>query len=201
MGPFLPLLLQSDGCPCYQGKLSFSPTIMKIYKDVFSGDELFSDTYPMKLVDDCIYEVYGKHETRTEGEIQLDGANASAEGEDADGGADPNSTSGVDIVLNHRLTESGFGSKKDYTVYLKDYMKKIVAYLEQNDRAAEVDTFKKNINGYMKDVLGRFKDLQFFVGESMDNDAMIMIMDYKDYQGEERPFLIAFKHGLEEEKV
>merc|ERR1719234_1797228 len=128
----------------------------------------------MKLVDDCIYEVYGKHETRTEGEIQLAGSNASAEGEDADGGADPNSTSGVDIVLNHRLTESGFGSKKDYTVYLKDYM---------------------------KEVLGRFKDLQFFVGESMDNDAMILIMDYKDYQGEERPFLIAFKHGLEEEKV
>merc|ERR1712158_187111 len=110
------------------------------------------------------------HETRCEGEIQLDGANASAEGEDGDAGADPSSTSGVDIVLNHRLTESGFGSKKDYTVY-------------------------------MKDVLGRFKDLQFFVGESMDNDAMIMIMDYKDYQGEERPFLIAFKHGLEEEKV
>ena len=25
-----------------------------------TGDELFSDTYPMKLVDDCIYEVYGK---------------------------------------------------------------------------------------------------------------------------------------------
>merc|ERR1712158_57653 len=161
----------------------------KIYKDVFSGDELFSDTYPMKLVDDCIYEVYGKHETRCEGEIQLDGANASAEGEDGDAGADPSSTSGVDIVLNHRLTESGFGSKKDVT------------YLENNGRAAEVDTFKKNINGYMKDVLGRFKDLQFFVGESMDNDAMIMIMDYKDYQGEERPFLIAFKHGLEEEKV
>ena len=128
------------------------------------------------------------------------------------------SFSGIDIVLNHRLTESGFGSKKDYTVYLKDYMKKIVTYLENNGRADEVDSFKKNINGYMKDVLGRFKDLQFFVGEtsfdqsqfrkknsfsgeSMDNDAMIMIMDYKDYQGEERPFLIAFKHGLEEEKV
>ena len=75
------------------------------------------------------------------------------------------SLSGINIVLNHRLTESGFGSKKDYTVYLKDYMKKIVKYLEDNNRAAEVDTFKKNINGYMKDVLGRFKDLQFFVGE------------------------------------
>ena len=44
-------------------------------------------------------------------------------------------------------------------------MKKIVTYLESNGRTDEVDTFKKNINGYMKDVLGRFKDLQFFVGE------------------------------------
>merc|ERR1711894_100552 len=149
------------------------------YKDVFSGDELFSDTYPMKLVDDCIYEVYGKHETRTEGDIQLEGPNASAEGEDGDAGADPSSTSGVDIVLNHRLVETGFGSKKGYTVYLKDYMKKVVKYLEDNNRAGEVDEFKKNINGVMKELLGKFKDLQFFTGESMEAEAMILIMDYK----------------------
>ena len=29
-----------------------------------SGDELFSDTYKMKLVDDCLYEVYGKVRVR-----------------------------------------------------------------------------------------------------------------------------------------
>merc|ERR1711962_1914765 len=174
---------------------------MKIYKDVFSGDELFSDTYPMKLVDDCLYEVYGKHISRTEGDIQLEGSNASAEGAYADEGGDASTVSGVDVVLNHRLTETGFGSKKDYLVYLKDYMKKVVKYLEDNNRAGEVDVFKKNINNYMKDLLAKFKDLQFFVGESMDNDAMIVIVDYKDYQGEERPVLLAFKHGLEEEKV
>jgi len=172
---------------------------MKIYKDVFSGDELFSDTYPMKLVSDCIYEVYGKHETRVEGDVQLEGSNASAE--EADEGTDSSAVSGVDIILNHRLTETGFGSKKDYTVYLKDYMKKVIKYLEDNNRAGEVDAFKTNINGYMKEVLGRFKDLQFYVGESMDNDAMIVILDYKEYQGEERPVMLAFKHGLEEEKV
>merc|ERR1712073_124352 len=200
MGPFLPLLLQSDGCPCYQGKRSFSTTTMKIYKDVFSGDELFSDTYPMKLVDDCVYEVYGKHISRTEGDIQLEGSNASAEGADGDEGGDASTVSGVDLVLNHRLTETGFVSKKDYMVYLKDYMKKVVKYLEENDRASEVDVFKKNINNVMKELLGKFKDLQFFAGESMDADAMILIMDYKDYQGEERPVLMAFKHGLTEEK-
>merc|ERR1711983_19731 len=109
-----------------------------------------------------------------------------AEGGD-DEGTESSTVSGVDLVLNHRLTETGFGSKKDYMVYLKDYMKKVVKYLEENDRASEVDTFKKNINGVMKDLLGKFKDLQFFTGESMDAEAIIMIMDYKDYEGEERP--------------
>merc|ERR1712198_151343 len=112
---------------------------MKIYKDVFSGDELFSDTYPMKLVDNCMYEVYGKHITRTDDEIQLEGSNASA-----DEGTESNSVSGVDLVLNHRLVETGFGSKKYYTVYLKDYMKKVVKYLEDNGRGGEVEEFKKN---------------------------------------------------------
>jgi len=171
---------------------------MKIYKDVFSGDELFSDTYPMKLVDNCMYEVYGKHITRKSDDIQLEGSNASAE--EADEGTESTSESGVDLILNHRLVETGFGSKKDYTVYLKDYMKKVVKYLEDNDRGAEVDEFKKNINGVMKELLGKFKDLQFFTGESMESEAMILIVDYKEYEGEERPVIMAFKHGLEEEK-
>merc|ERR1712020_115508 len=97
---------------------------MKIYKDVFSGDELFSDTYPIKVTDDVLYEVTGKHITRSQGEIQLEGSNASAEGADGDEGTESSS-------------ESGFGSKKDYMVYLKDYMKKVVKYLEDNDRAGE----------------------------------------------------------------
>merc|ERR1712236_32215 len=167
---------------------------MKIYKDVFSGDELSSDTYPMKLVDNCMYEVYGKHITRSQDDIQLEGSNASAE--EADEGTEGSSESGVDLVLNHRLVETGFGSKKDYTVYLKDYMKKVVKYLEDNGRGGEVEEFKKNINGVMKELLGKFKDLQFFTGESMEAEAMILIMDYKDYEGEERPVIMAFKHGL-----
>ncbi|XP_023337417.1 translationally-controlled tumor protein homolog [Eurytemora carolleeae] len=151
----------------------------------------------------------GEHITRTEGDIQLEGSNASAE--EMDEGVDSNSVSGIDhivshrlvetdLILNHRLVETGFGNKNDYMVYLKDYMKKVVKYLETHDRAGEVDTFKKNINGVMKGLLSKFKDLQFFQGESMDPTAMILILDYKEIDGEERPVLLAFKHGLEEEK-
>ena len=95
--------------------------------------------------------------------MKLEGANASAE--EAEEGTDSNSVSGVDIILNHRLTETGFGSKKDYMVYLKDYMKRIVKHLEDNDRGSEVEEFKKNINNYMKELLPKFKDLQFYVGK------------------------------------
>lgn len=83
---------------------------------------MFSDSYKMRLIDDVIYEVYGKTITRKD-DIRLDGANPSAE--EADEGTDANVESGVDIVLNHRLAETyAFGDKKSFTLYLKDYMKK-----------------------------------------------------------------------------
>lgn len=87
-----------------------------------AGDEMFSDTYRMKLVDEVIYEVTGTLIQRKAGDIQLDGANPSAE--EADEGTDEAVESGVDVVLNHRLCETGFSDKKSYTAYLKDYMKK-----------------------------------------------------------------------------
>merc|ERR1712001_266069 len=172
--------------------------IMKIYEDVFSGDEMFSDTYPIKLVNDCMWEVTGKHISRTQDDIQLAGSNASAE--EADEGTDAASESGIDIVLNHRLCETGFGSKKDYTVYLKDYMKKVVKYLEDNDMKDQVDGFKTNITTVMKSLLGKYKDLSFYTGESMDPDAMILMLEYRDVDGEEKPIIMAFKHGLREVK-
>jgi hypothetical protein len=126
------------------------------------------------------------------------GSNASAE--EADEGTEEATESGVDLVLNHRLTETGFGKKADYMTYLKDYMKKIVKYLEDNNKADQVDEFKKSINGVMKGLLGKFNDLQFFTGESMDPNGMIILVEYKEVDGEEKPVVMFFKHGLEEEK-
>lgn len=160
---------------------------------------MFSDTYKMKLVDDVIYEVYGKLITRSQGDIQLAGANPSAE--EADEGTDSATESGVDVVLNNRLQECfAFGDKKSFTLYLKDYMKKLIEKL--TERAPDqVDVFKTNMNKQMKEILGRFKELQFFTGESMDCDGMVAMCEYREIDGESTPVLMFFKHGLEEEKI
>lgn len=105
-----------------------------------------------------------QYETRKEGEVVLEGSNASAE--EADEGCDESAVSGIDIVLNHRLVETGFGDKKGFTDYLKTYMKKVLKHLEENDRKAEIEEFKANINKVMKELMGRWKDLQFFTGKS-----------------------------------
>ncbi|XP_018785257.1 PREDICTED: translationally-controlled tumor protein homolog [Bactrocera latifrons] len=171
---------------------------MKIYKDIFTGDEMFADTYKMKLVDEVIYEVYGKLVSRAQGEINIEGFNPSAE--EADEGTDSAVESGVDVVLNHRLQECfAFGDKKSFTLYLKDYMKKVLAKLEQNS-PDQVNVFKTNMNNQMKEILGRFKELQFFTGESMDCDGMVAMCEYRELDGVSTPVLMFFKHGLEEEK-
>lgn len=56
------------------------------------------------------------------------------------------------------------------------------------------------MNKVMKDILGRFKDLQFYTGESMDIDGMVALLEYRDIDGESVPVLMFFKHGLDEEK-
>jgi len=117
---------------------------MKIFKDIFSGDEMFSDTYKYKLVDSVLYEVYGKLITRKLGDVTLDGANPSAE--EASEASEEAVESGVDVVLNHRLMETyAFPDKKSFTLYLKEYMKRLVDKLNENG-STEVDLFKTNIN-------------------------------------------------------
>ncbi|GJQ86092.1 putative translationally controlled tumour protein, partial [Trypoxylus dichotomus] len=75
----------------------------------------------------------------------------------------------------------------------------LVAKLEET-APDQVEVFKTNMNKVMKDILGRFKDLQFFMGESMEVDGMIGLLEYREIDGDSVPVLMFFKHGLIEEK-
>lgn len=172
---------------------------MKIFKDLFTGDEMFTDSYKVKLVDDVLYEVYGKYVTRKQGEIILGGANPSQE--DGDDATDESVESGVDIVLNQRLVETPcFPDKKSYLTYLKEYMKKVTERLKET-KPDEVDTFKSKMNDAVKKLIARFDDFQFYTGESCDSDGgMVAILEYRQVENEEIPIMIFYKYGLLEEK-
>jgi len=167
---------------------------MIIYKDLFTEDELFSDSFPVELCDGVVYKVKGKLRTDT---FDIDdkaiGGNASAEG----GGDESEAASkqGVDIVMNSRLVEYNI-SKKDYMTHIKEYMKQVKTKLEENN-SPDKDLFLKNVQDFVKDVLGNFKDYQFFCGESMKPDGMLALMKWD----EETPYMYFFKHGLDAEKV
>jgi hypothetical protein len=176
---------------------------MLIYKDIFTGDELCSDTFPVKEVDGVILEFTGKHVQRKEGDVKLDGANASAE-EEAEG-FEENVETGLDIVLNHKLQEMAvYTDLKQFKGYIKDYMKKLAERLAADGKEkAEIDDWKKKMAAWVTDIVKkeRFKELQFFSGEGENAaDGQIAILEYRTENDEEKPIMMFIKAGLEEEK-
>ncbi|XP_055269359.1 translationally-controlled tumor protein [Moschus berezovskii] len=171
---------------------------MIIYRDLISHDEMFSDIYKIREVADglCL-EVEGKMVSRTEGNIDdsLIGGNASAEGPEGEG-TESTVVTGVDIVMNHHLQETSF-TKEAYKKYIKDYMKSIKGKLEEQ-RPERVKSFMTGAAEQIKHILANFKNYQFFIGENMNPDGMVALMDYRE--DGVTPYMIFFKDGLEMEK-
>ncbi|GAP86450.1 putative translationally-controlled tumor protein [Rosellinia necatrix] len=171
---------------------------MIIFKDAVSEnkDELLSDSYDFKEVDGVIYEADCAM-------IQIDavnvdtGANASAE--EAEEGLEDAATKVNNIVHSFRLQSTSF-DKAGYGSYLKGYMKKVLAHLKAKGAPeSEIDTFKKGAAAFSKKVLGSFKDWEFYTGESMDVDGMVVLLNYR--ADGITPYVAVWKHGLEQMKV
>uniref|UniRef100_A0A8V0XJJ9 Tumor protein, translationally-controlled 1 n=1 Tax=Gallus gallus TaxID=9031 RepID=A0A8V0XJJ9_CHICK len=103
---------------------------------------------------------------------------------------------GVDIVINHHLQETSF-TKESYKKYIKDYMKAIKARLEEH-KPERVKPFMTGAAEQIKHILANFKNYQFFVGENMNPDGMVALLDFRE--DGVTPYMIFFKDGLEIEK-
>ncbi|KAM6934349.1 translationally-controlled tumor protein homolog [Xenentodon cancila] len=169
---------------------------MIIYRCIISGDEMFSDVYKVKESENGIfYIVEGKTISRTEGfDDSLISANASAE--EASESNESATVSGVDIILNHKLQETGF-DKKGYLAYIKEYLKAVKVKLQETN-PDRVDTFMTDVTAEIKKVVGNIKNYQFFTGESMNPEGMVGLLDYRE--DGVTPFMLFFKDGLEVEK-
>ncbi|KAK9992262.1 hypothetical protein SO802_027247 [Lithocarpus litseifolius] len=167
---------------------------MLVYQDLLTGDELLSDSFPYKEIQNGIlWEVEGKWVVQ--GAVDVDiGANPSAEGGEDDEGVDDQAVKVVDIVDTFRLQEQPSFDKKQFVTFMKRYIKLLTPKLEGEQQ----DSFKKNIEGATKFLLSKLSDLQFFVGESMHDDGGLVFAYYKE--GATDPTFLYFAHGLKEIK-
>ncbi|GLU08382.1 hypothetical protein SLE2022_253000 [Rubroshorea leprosula] len=167
---------------------------MLVYQDLLTGDELLSDSFPYKeLFGGVLWEVEGKWVVK--GAVDVDiGANPSAEGGGEDEGVDDQAVRVVDIVDTFRLQEQPPFDKKGFMAYVKKFVKRLTDKLEGEDQ----ENFKKNVEPAVKFLISKLSDLQFFVGESMQDDACIVFAYYKD--GATDPTFLYFGHALKEIK-
>ncbi|MCJ1476141.1 hypothetical protein MMC13_004806 [Lambiella insularis] len=179
---------------------------MIIYKDIVSGDEIISDTWELKEKDDAVYEIDCKKVTKGVDNIDI-GANPSAEEQEE--ALEEGSSQVIDVVDAFRLNFLGdeasgtrlFGTKKDYMGQLKTYMKKVVEKMKESGAdEAMVKKFQTGAqNYYTKVIAPNFKDYDFYVGESMDTDGMVVLLNYRE--DGVTPYVTIWKYGLKEMKV
>jgi hypothetical protein len=148
---------------------------MLLYKDVISGDELISDAYDLELKDGIVYEANCAM-VEVGGENVDIGANASAE--EADEGTDDSKERVNNVVYSFKLSPTSF-DKKSYMTYIKGYMKKVKAHLQETDPDA-VAEFEKGAATFVKKVLANFNDYEFYTGESMNPDGMVALLNYRE---------------------
>ncbi|KAF8095419.1 hypothetical protein N665_0332s0003 [Sinapis alba] len=167
---------------------------MLVYTDLLTGDELLSDSFPYKEIENGIlWEVEGKWTTKGCVEVNI-GANPSAEEGGEDEGVDDSVEKVVDIVDTFRLQEQPTYDKKGFIAYIKKYIKLLTPKLNPEQQ----EQFKKGIEGATKYLLPKLKDFQFFVGEGMHDDSTIVFAYYKE--GATNPTFLYFGHGLKEVK-
>lgn len=104
------------------------------------------------------------------------GANPSAE--EADEALEEGSTQLNNVVYSFRLQPTSF-DKKSFLTYLKTYMKAVKAKLEES-KPDRVAPFEKGASAFAKKIVANFKDYEFYVGEKMDPDGMVALLNYRE---------------------
>jgi hypothetical protein len=151
----------------------------------------------------------------------LEGANPSAEGEDADEGGDAGGADQrvLDIEDQFRLNKiEGKPSKKAFQGEIKstaisgvpitsqmltkrlltEYCKKVLDKLKEID-PEKAKEFQASAQGAVKKILANYDNYDLYMGESMQEDSMYVLVDFRE--DGTTPYATIWKYGLEEYKV
>ncbi|KAE8143421.1 Translationally-controlled tumor protein [Aspergillus pseudotamarii] len=140
---------------------------MSLFIDVISNDEMFSDSFPIKVVDDIVYEVNcvliqvtGDTEIGTEQEEALE----------------DNIRIVNNLVHTFRLQPTTF-DKKSYLMHLK--------------RSTRLNKASPSMR---KKIVANFRTFEFYTGMNMNGEAMVALLNYRS--DGVTPFFTFWKDGL-----
>jgi hypothetical protein len=170
---------------------------MKVFEDVFTGDELMTEGFAFTLdYEDAIMKVNSGYTTKDNVTVDVGCGNAFGGGEE-ETGDDANEEKVNNIQYNQGLTETQF-SKGDFMTYMKDFLKKLKAHLEENNKD-RVDGFMKGAQTFVKFVVSKFEDFTFYTGrsEKMDGSIAFSFWENEEAAG---PVFYFFKDALREVK-
>ena len=176
---------------------------MKIFKDIVGGDEMLSDTFQLTLAyEDAIIKVQSKN--RPKDKLHTDIETEPVEGEQPQAQGSEPVEMVLDVVANSELKQVNM-SKKEFMAYIKDYFKKVIAYLEENGKSDRVDGFKKGAQEFIKFIVPKFDDIELYTGANGENDEGDIVgaicIAYWEKDDAPGPMFYFFKDGLKEEAV
>ncbi|BCS30169.1 translationally-controlled tumor protein [Aspergillus puulaauensis] len=172
---------------------------MIIYKDAASSDDiLLSDMFDFYEVDGVLYEVdCAMEDVKNDEDEGKDEGEYEGEGEGEEEHDEPQKVNNV--VFNFRLQPTSF-DKASYGTHFRDYFRRIITSLKQSNASdEEITAFKKGASAHSKRILNSFDRWEFYTGESMDADGMVILLGYRE--DGTTPFLTYWKHGLTEQEL
>lgn len=171
---------------------------MRVWKDILSGDEMVSDSYPYtEIFDGVILEVKSRFVTKKINEDFGVAANTE-EGED-ESQPDNNTMTVIDLVDSLRLHEIESFDKPTFMAYIKTYLKTIKEKLEESGKADRVPAFQKGATAFVKEIVPKWSEVQVFTGESQNWEAG-MGLCYMKEQTDPGPTFYFFLDGMKQEK-
>merc|ERR1712086_773565 len=125
---------------------------MLVWKDILSGDEMVTDTFPHEVPEEyngaCLL-VKGKYTTKKSEFVAI-------ASDDVDDGAEDGETV-VDVIDAMRLQEVQL-TKKDFMGIIKGFLGTLAKKLEADGKGDRVAGFKKGATGMVKLIVGKFDE-------------------------------------------
>ena len=164
---------------------------MRVFKDIISGDELCSDSYPHQVImDGACLEVKGSYKKKGAEQIMIASDDVIEEDNDA--------VTVVDIVDAFQLNEINL-TKSDFMAYVKGFLATVTAKLEASGKAERVPEFKKGATVLVKLIDSKFDEFQFYTGQSYNMEGALAF-SYTKEQTDSGPTFLYFRDSLKEEK-